>query len=101
MLQYNPDKRLPVQNLAQHDFITKNASNFTKIDLNQISDKINIKGLNNNIKQNDSIIVLLIIKKVIIQINMTKKDIHSMLIFIIQIMLKKRKKIKFKKRPLK
>jgi len=55
MLQYNPDKRLPVQNLAQHDFITKKANNFTKIDINQISDKINIKGLNNNIKQNDSI----------------------------------------------
>ena len=55
MLQYNPDKRLSAQDLAQHDFITKKVINFTKVDLNQISNKIDIKGLNNNIKQNDTI----------------------------------------------
>ena len=55
MLQYNPEDRTSVQNLAQFDFITKNVKDFTKPDFNQLFNKIDKNGLNINVKKNDTI----------------------------------------------
>ena len=55
MLQYNADIRLSAEELAQHDFLTKRTSNFTKIDTRRVSKKIDNKGLNINVKQNQTI----------------------------------------------
>ena len=55
MLQYNPEDRISVQDLAQHDFITENPSSFHKTDLSKIFHKIDKDGLLINIKQNDTI----------------------------------------------
>ena len=55
MLQYAPEDRISVQNLAQHDFITKNIKSFVQADLSQIFYKIDKNGLNINHKLNESI----------------------------------------------
>ena len=55
MLQYNGDNRLSAEELAQHDFLTKRISDFTKIDTRRVSKKITNKGLNINVKQNQTI----------------------------------------------
>ena len=55
MLQYNPEDRTSVQNLAQFDFIKKNVKDFTKPDFNQLFNKIDKNGLNINVKKNDTI----------------------------------------------
>ena len=55
MLQYDADDRLSANELAQHDFIVKNVSEFTPVDLSKISNKIDKNGLNINVKQNQTI----------------------------------------------
>ena len=55
MLQYNPEDRISVQNLAQHEFITENPSTFHKTDLSKIFDKIDKDQLLINIKKNTTI----------------------------------------------
>ena len=55
MLQYNPEDRLSIAELAQHDFIVKNVNEFTQVNLNQVFNKINRKGLNINVKDNKTI----------------------------------------------
>ena len=55
MLQYNPDDRLSINDLAQHDFIVKNVNEFTQADLNQIFHKIDRNGLKINTKHNKTI----------------------------------------------
>ena len=55
MLQYNPEDRISVQDLAQHDFITENPSTFHKTDLSKIFDKIDKDQLLINIKKNTTI----------------------------------------------
>ena len=55
MLQYNPDDRFSINELAKHDFIVKNVSEFTQADLNQIFNKIHRGGLVINVKENETI----------------------------------------------
>ena len=55
MLQYNAKKRLSAEELSRHHFLTKNIKEFKNIDLNQVSSKIDEKGLNINIKRNQTI----------------------------------------------
>ena len=55
MLQYNGDDRLSAEELAKHDFIVKNVKDFSKVDLNAVSDKIDRNGLNINVKENQTI----------------------------------------------
>ena len=55
MLQFNPDDRISVQNLAQHKFITQNVKTFTKVNLDKIFYKIDKEGLHLNIKNNRTI----------------------------------------------
>ena len=55
MLQYNPDDRLSVTELAQHDFIVKNVREFTKVDIKQVFNKLDRKGLVINVKDNKTI----------------------------------------------
>ena len=43
MLQYNPDDRLSINELAQHDFIIKNVNQFTQANINQLFNKIDRK----------------------------------------------------------
>ena len=56
MLQYNPEDRISVHNLAQHVFITNNASTFTQADLQSIFHKIDKNGLVLNIKGDETIV---------------------------------------------
>ena len=55
MLQYDGDKRLSAEELSKHDFLIKKINEFTKIDTRRVSKKINNKGLNINIKKNQTI----------------------------------------------
>ena len=55
MLQYSAKNRLSAEELSRHHFLTKNVKDFKKIDLTKVSNKIDNKGLNINIKRNQSI----------------------------------------------
>ena len=55
MLQYDPNNRLSAEELAKHPFLTKRTSDFTKINTKQVSRKIDNKGLNINVKKNQTI----------------------------------------------
>ena len=55
MLQYDGSKRLNAEELSKHAFLTKDVRNFTKINTRQVQRKIDNKGLNINIKRNQTI----------------------------------------------
>ena len=55
MLQYSAKNRLSAEELSRHHFLTKNVKDFKNIDLTKVSHKIDNKGLNINIKRNQSI----------------------------------------------
>ena len=55
MLQYNAKNRLSAEELSRHHFLTKNIKDFKNIDLKKVSNRIDNKGLNINIKKNQSI----------------------------------------------
>jgi serine/threonine protein kinase len=55
MLQYDGNCRLSAAELAKTPFLTKRVSDFTKIDTRRVSRKINNKGLNINVKKNQTI----------------------------------------------
>ena len=55
MLQYEGDDRLSAEELSKHDFLIKNVRDFTQVDLKKISNKIDEKGLNINVKANQTI----------------------------------------------
>ena len=55
MIQYKSEYRLSAEELANHPFLTKRVSDFTKIDTRRVSKKIDQKGLNINFKKNRSI----------------------------------------------
>ena len=55
MLQYNGELRLSANELSQHPFLTKNVNQFTKINTKKVSKKIDSKGLNINVKKNQTI----------------------------------------------
>ena len=55
MLQYKPEKRLSSSQLIKHPFLTKNISDFTKIDINKISKNIHKGEIIINIKDNNNI----------------------------------------------
>ena len=55
MLQYDPKKRLNIEQLSRHQFLTRNVKNFTPIDFSLIYNKIGEKGIVINIKENKTI----------------------------------------------
>ena len=55
MLQYDSSKRLSCEQLAKHDFLTKDVKDFHKIDVKKVSGKIKGEGLNMNVKANKTI----------------------------------------------
>ena len=55
MLQYDPNKRLTAENLYNHAFLTKNVSEFSRINTNLVSKNVYGGQLNINIKNNQSI----------------------------------------------
>ena len=55
MLQYDPKKRLNIEQLSRHHFLTINVKNFTPIDFSLIYNKIGEKGIVINIKENKTI----------------------------------------------
>ena len=58
MLQYESEKRLSAAELAKHPFLTKNVREFQKNNTKILLNKINDKGLNINIKKNQTISLL-------------------------------------------
>ena len=57
MLQYNPNARLDINQLAAHQFITKNVKEFHSIDVSQVSNKLDKtkKNIVIDVKKNKSI----------------------------------------------
>ena len=55
MLKHDSNYRLNAEELSRHPFLTKNVSEFTKIDLSNVADKIDEKGLILNIKSNQNL----------------------------------------------
>ena len=55
MLQYSPENRLSSAELEMHPFLKKRVSEFTKIDIKRVQRKIDNKGLNINVKKNQTI----------------------------------------------
>jgi hypothetical protein len=55
MLQYEGSKRLNADELSNHPFLVKDVRNFTKINTREVRKKIDNKGLNINIKRNQTI----------------------------------------------
>ena len=54
MLQYDSKKRLTAEQLSRHHFLTRNVSNFNKIDLKLVSNKLGQNGINVNTKKNET-----------------------------------------------
>ena len=52
MLQYDPKKRLNIEELSRHQFLTRNVKNFRPIDFSLIYSKIGEKGIVVNTKNN-------------------------------------------------
>ena len=59
MLQYNPKKRLNIDQLAKHEFLNKEVHKFSKIDLDLFGSKVGPNGLNVNIKKNQTVMNIL------------------------------------------
>ena len=59
MLQYNPKKRLNIDEISKHEFLNKNVKNFSKIDLDLFGNKVGPNGLNINIKKNQTVMNIL------------------------------------------
>ena len=55
MLQYDSHQRLNSLELSRHVFLNKNVKDFTSIDMQKVSKKVDKKGLNINVKKNKSI----------------------------------------------
>ena len=55
MLQYKPEKRLASNKLIRHAFLIKDIKDFSKIDLNKVSNKVYGGELKINIKNNNTI----------------------------------------------
>ena len=55
MLQYDATNRYSASELSKHPFLKKRVSDFSKIDTNRVSRKIDRKGLNINVKKNSTI----------------------------------------------
>ena len=55
MLQYSAKHRLSSDELSKHAFLIKNVKDFKKLDLRKVSHKVDMQGLNINIKRNQSI----------------------------------------------
>ena len=55
MLQYDPKKRLNINELEKHPFLTKSLNQFTKIDLSKVNHKIKNNKLKMNTKNNRTI----------------------------------------------
>ena len=55
MLQYNPNYRFSADDLSKQPFLTKRINEFSKIDTRRVSKKVSNKGLQMNVKQNQTI----------------------------------------------
>ena len=55
MLQYNSEARLSAEQLSKHPFLNRRVSDFKKLDISKLRNKINSKGVNINIKKNQTI----------------------------------------------
>ena len=55
MLQYKPEKRLACSKLIKHAFLIKHINDFTRIDINKVSNKVYGGELKINIKNNNTI----------------------------------------------
>jgi len=55
MLQYDPGKRMDIEELSKHDFLTKNVSSFHKIDLDLYASKLTTSGIKLNTKNNNDL----------------------------------------------
>ena len=55
MLQYDSKKRLNIEELSRHQFLTRNPKDFNSIDFALVCNKLGDKGINFNIKQNETL----------------------------------------------
>ena len=55
MLQYKPERRLNIEQLANHNFLKKNVNDFEKIDLQKVNKNLVKSKLKLNVKENGTI----------------------------------------------
>ena len=55
MLQYDPKKRLNIEQLSKHSFLNKNVKDFEKIDLKRVNNNVVKSKLKMNVKANQTI----------------------------------------------
>ena len=55
MLQYEPERRLNIEQLANHNFLKKNVNNFEKLDLHKVNKNLVKSKLKLNVKANATI----------------------------------------------
>ena len=55
MLSYDPSKRITIEDLSKHDFLTKNVANFSKINLDLYRSKLSTSGIKLNTKNNNEL----------------------------------------------
>ena len=55
MLQYDPNKRLKIDELSMHDFLQKDIKQFSKLNLDLFGSKVENKRIKINIKKNETI----------------------------------------------
>jgi serine/threonine-protein kinase ULK/ATG1 len=55
MLQYGPERRLNIEQLANHNFLKKNVNNFEKLDLHKVNKNLVKSKLKLNVKANATI----------------------------------------------
>ena len=55
MLQYDSKKRLNIEEISRHQFLTRDTKDFNSIDFALVCNKLGDKGINFNIKNNDTL----------------------------------------------
>ena len=55
MLQYDPKRRLTIEELSRHHFLTRETKDFSSIDFALVSDKLGTNGIYINTKKNDTL----------------------------------------------
>ena len=55
MLQYDSKKRLTIEELSRHHFLTKNTKDFSSVNFALVSSKLGVNGININTKKNDTL----------------------------------------------
>ena len=77
MLQYNPAKRMSASELSKHPFLNKYIDDFSYVDIQKVSSKVNYGDLYINIKDNETICSI-VNKEGVKQFNIAPSDLFPL-----------------------